>query len=424
MLKRNAPSRQGHGCLAIRPSSTSSNQDNQGEEECSLTANSKRLSTTATASGVVVGRGHSNPTGLAKRIRTSAGNAALGLPATKFQPLSSYATKVAIRRTSTASVRGEHQVASMGTKRARTDESRRTQSENHSKEKPREGIKLGGEVSGVKCSVQETSVSRISLQCSGTARNTPTKCGKPSRKVKTEVGERQKRSGTSSSQHDGVTNDENKDENSRVPSNRKAESMPVGNTRTSTSAVAGRKGSIRRKMEIVHGSNGFATAGDATTEQQQRHLSGRSTNGQAVRTSTTTSSARRATSAPKTSLSTPGISSTVTDCKDGTEPATRRESLPPSPFPGYKNVSWTCLACGGARHHLTSRSAMEPLRKSHGFKVRLSTNTLDFFSFKIVDDIAKHLEYLPCSASSRNSPSPSRIFLSRQNTLLLEVCKC
>lgn len=46
------------------------------------------------------------------------------------------------------------------------------------------------------------------------------------------------------------------------------------------------------------------------------------------------------------------------------------EVLPPCPFPGHENVSWACHACGGAKHHLTSRFAMEPLKRAHGFKAR------------------------------------------------------
>lgn len=50
------------------------------------------------------------------------------------------------------------------------------------------------------------------------------------------------------------------------------------------------------------------------------------------------------------------------------------EKLPPCPYPGHKNVSWTCRGCGGTKHHLTSRSAMEPLRQVHGFKVKNRTH--------------------------------------------------
>lgn len=45
------------------------------------------------------------------------------------------------------------------------------------------------------------------------------------------------------------------------------------------------------------------------------------------------------------------------------------KDLPACPFPGRPNVSWVCRACDGARHHLTSRAAMEPLKRTHGFKV-------------------------------------------------------
>lgn len=47
------------------------------------------------------------------------------------------------------------------------------------------------------------------------------------------------------------------------------------------------------------------------------------------------------------------------------------KDLPACPFPGRPNVSWVCRACDGARHHLTSRAAMEPLKRMHGFKVNL-----------------------------------------------------
>lgn len=45
-------------------------------------------------------------------------------------------------------------------------------------------------------------------------------------------------------------------------------------------------------------------------------------------------------------------------------------NLPACPYPGQENVSWTCLGCDGTRHYLTSRNAMEPLQRVHGFKVR------------------------------------------------------
>jgi len=47
------------------------------------------------------------------------------------------------------------------------------------------------------------------------------------------------------------------------------------------------------------------------------------------------------------------------------------KDLPACPFPGRPNVSWVCRACDGARHHLTSRAAMDPLKRTHGFKVNL-----------------------------------------------------
>eukprot|EP00752_Nemacystus_decipiens_P006910 g6204.t1 len=55
------------------------------------------------------------------------------------------------------------------------------------------------------------------------------------------------------------------------------------------------------------------------------------------------------------------------------------EKLPPCPYPGHQNVSWTCRGCGGAKHHLTSRSAMEPLQRVHGFKVQRVPNDGDCF---------------------------------------------
>eukprot|EP00903_Cladosiphon_okamuranus_P013701 g12757.t1 len=55
------------------------------------------------------------------------------------------------------------------------------------------------------------------------------------------------------------------------------------------------------------------------------------------------------------------------------------EKLPPCPYPGHQNVSWTCHGCGGAKHHLTSRSAMEPLQRVHGFKVQRVPNDGDCF---------------------------------------------
>lgn len=47
------------------------------------------------------------------------------------------------------------------------------------------------------------------------------------------------------------------------------------------------------------------------------------------------------------------------------------KDLPACPFPGRPNMSWVCRACDGSRHHLTSRAAMEPLKRMHGFKVNL-----------------------------------------------------
>ncbi|CAM9245152.1 unnamed protein product [Discosporangium mesarthrocarpum] len=51
----------------------------------------------------------------------------------------------------------------------------------------------------------------------------------------------------------------------------------------------------------------------------------------------------------------------------------------PCPFPGWEGVTWTCLECGGATHSLTSRSAMGPLQKAHGFKVHRVPDDGDCF---------------------------------------------
>ena len=67
--------------------------------------------------------------------------------------------------------------------------------------------------------------------------------------------------------------------------------------------------------------------------------------------------------------STPNGASEATGLLALPVPPTKKEELPRCPYPGHENVSWTCRACGGVAHHLTSRFAMEPLQRVHGFKV-------------------------------------------------------
>ena len=52
------------------------------------------------------------------------------------------------------------------------------------------------------------------------------------------------------------------------------------------------------------------------------------------------------------------------------------QELPGCPYPGHANVSWVCWGCDGARHHLKTRAAMEPLKRTHGFKVRLGCSSM------------------------------------------------
>lgn len=86
------------------------------------------------------------------------------------------------------------------------------------------------------------------------------------------------------------------------------------------------------------------------------------------------------------------------------------EKLPPCPYPGHKNVSWTCHGCGGAKHHLTSRSAMEPLQRVHGFKVKhrlvrilgFSGRSMCRSSGKLLGSL-KRAEARRCAGANRSS---------------------
>jgi len=64
-----------------------------------------------------------------------------------------------------------------------------------------------------------------------------------------------------------------------------------------------------------------------------------------------------------------GAKRKVAEEKEEEEEGKEDDDMPECPYPGHKNVSWICQGCGGARHHLKSRNAMEPLRSVHGFKV-------------------------------------------------------
>lgn len=97
-----------------------------------------------------------------------------------------------------------------------------------------------------------------------------------------------------------------------------------------------------------------------------------------ARSSCSTSRTGRATSPLKKHSSSSATTAAATKEEEKDDEAGRKDQeqeeeeegeLPPCPYPGHKNVSWTCQGCGGARHHLTSRSAMEPLQRIHGFKV-------------------------------------------------------
>lgn len=127
--------------------------------------------------------------------------------------------------------------------------------------------------------------------------------------------------------------------------------------------------------------------GAATTRPRKRSL--RTALGESDEISQKLSSTRRPATAipnprpllevPSSSSMSPAIATSAgaLDKAQTVPPAAREENdeavpLPPCPFLGHPNVSWTCVGCNGARHHLKTRLAMEPLRTMHGFKVRFT----------------------------------------------------
>lgn len=157
----------------------------------------------------------------------------------------------------------------------------------------------------------------------------------------------------------------------RVPS--PSTNLPYRDTGANSSSHSSRM--VRRRAQA-----GSPTAKRLPTQQYDRR---NSSSGAPRRSNSSGSSkARSSGSTSRTGLSSSPLkkkeSSAVVAPKKGEkdEEAKRKEEgeegereLPPCPYPGHKNVSWTCRGCGGARHHLTSRSAMEPLQRVHGFKV-------------------------------------------------------
>ncbi|CAN0059386.1 unnamed protein product, partial [Pylaiella littoralis] len=167
----------------------------------------------------------------------------------------------------------------------------------------------------------------------------------------------------------------------RVPS--PSTNLPYRDTGANSSSHSSRM--VRRRAQARS-----PTAKRLPTQQYDRRNSSsgapRRSNGSG------SSKARSSGSTSRTGLSSSPLkkkeSSAVVAPKKGEkdEEAKRKEEgeegereLPPCPYPGHKNVSWTCRGCGGARHHLTSRSAMEPLQRVHGFKVQRVPNDGDCF---------------------------------------------
>lgn len=161
---------------------------------------------------------------------------------------------------------------------------------------------------------------------------------------------------------------------SNLPYRDTGASSSIGSSRSSRSgkdrsrAQAGAPTAKRLPAECSSGSGSRSSSGRASRSRNDNGSS-------KARPSCSTSRTGRASSPVKnySSSATTAVATKKEDQGEKDEEAGKKEEeegeLPPCPYPGHKNVSWTCRGCGGARHHLTSRSAMEPLQRVHGFKV-------------------------------------------------------
>lgn len=149
----------------------------------------------------------------------------------------------------------------------------------------------------------------------------------------------------------------------------RASSRRRSEARAGAGTMAAERSPARRR-------NGNGSSGGA----QSSSTASKSSNARG-RTGCASSSPRKKSVSSASAAAATAAATTMTKKKRGDEEKTEgkgqqeegvEEKLPPCPYPGHKNVSWTCRGCGGARHHLTSRSAMEPLQRVHGFKVQVT----------------------------------------------------
>lgn len=367
MLKRNAPSRQGRGRPQMRPSSTSSSHN----DECTSTANSKRPRlAAATTSTAVVKRGPSRPTGLPRQRKPSPMEARTDVCCIRGHSLSTCTIEIHDRKTNTSN-QACVETRSVGTKPPAKDLAQLSQSENKRGED--EGRVEGSRKirSSMQLKLRSSGADKRSHEASGIASRTAT-ANQSTSKVKKNVESKRVTGWVSGGADIGIAG-ESQERRSKNTSITDVPSTTKPASEVAESATRREKESAKDKAYRVDTNCAPAVLTEIATKDQSRPSSGTPILGPATPISSP-ALASASTSPPLEHAITPSASSTKprgSPDDDDPPPREELENLPPSPFPGHENVSWACLACDGARHHLTSRSAMEPLRRVHGFKVKI-----------------------------------------------------
>lgn len=371
MLKRNAPSRQGRGRPQMRPSSTSSSHN----DECTSTANSKRPRTAAaTTSTAVVKRGPSRPTGLPRQRKASPMEARADICCIGGHSLSACTIRIHDRKTNTSN-QGGVETRSVGTKPPTKDLAQLSQSE---QKRGEDDGRLEGSRkirSSMQLKLRSSGADKRSLEASGIASRTST-ANQGASKVKNAESKRVT-GWVSGSAENGIDHESQERRSNNTPIN-DVPSATMPPSEVAGSAARREKESTEDKASRVDTNYAPAILTEVSTKDQPRLPSATPILGLVTPVSST-ALVSASTSPPLEQTVTPSASSTKARASpDNADPppGEELENLPPSPFPGRENVSWACLACDGARHHLTSRSAMEPLRRVHGFKVKVELHLL------------------------------------------------
>lgn len=221
--------------------------------------------------------------------------------------------------------------------------------------KPQQQTSLGWQDQHFENKTKNASSSRLAaMNCSSSAAATAVAAG-PVKRVKQREQKRAEVAAAAGTEAPG-----SEDIEWRVPST--STNLPPRDTRASSRVRSGPQAESPTTKRLPAECDSRSTSSGAHRSSNDSGSSKARSSGSASRTGRTSSPRKKHNSA------TAAPTKKEEEEEEGGEEEEEGE-LPPCPYPGHKNVSWTCRGCGGARHHLTSRSAMEPLQRVHGFKV-------------------------------------------------------